>query len=132
MRVSDRRSWPAGLGGVDAEKVQELGLQVAGFGDGCRLVPRGRDKAQFGEGLQDEPSGGSAGPTIVDVKTDHFGVGGEVAAYFAFDEAEDEQGQADHGDQRGDPAVAAQEDRRDGQGTLIRTTGSAMSQTRVR
>ena len=47
-----------------------------------------------------------------------MGVGGEVAADFAFDEAEDEQGQADHGDQGGDPPVVVQEHRGDGEGSF--------------
>ena len=79
------------------------------------MAVEGGDEAELAEGLEDEPAGGFAGPAVVDVEAAYFGVGGEVAADFAFDEAEDQQGQADHGDQSGDPSVAAQEDRCDGE-----------------
>src|SRR5436190_21700226 len=107
MGLSGLRSWPAGLSGVDAEQFQELGLEVSGFGDGGCLSPGRGDEAEFAECLEDEPSGGFAGPAVVDVKADHLGGGGEVAPDCALGEAEDQQGEADDGDQGGDPTVVA-------------------------
>jgi hypothetical protein len=53
-----------------------------------------------------------------------FAEGVEGAADLAFDQAEDEQGQADHGDQGGDAAVVLQVDRGDGEGSFRRGVGA--------
>jgi hypothetical protein len=70
--------------------LQELGLEVSGFADGGWLVPGCGDEAEFVECLEDESSGGFSWAAVVDVEAAYLGVGGEVAADFAFDEAEDE------------------------------------------
>jgi hypothetical protein len=54
------------------------------------LVVVGGDEAEVVEGFEDESSGGFHGGAVVGVEADHVGVGGEVGADFAFDEAEDE------------------------------------------
>jgi len=80
------------LGRVDVEQSQELGLEVSGLGDGGCLSAGCGDQSEVAEGLEEESSGGLSGSAAVDVVADHLGVGGGVAADFAFDEAGDQQG----------------------------------------
>jgi hypothetical protein len=70
--------------------------------------------------LQDQPVGRDGGPAGVEAVDLVLADGVEGAADLAFDEAEDEQGEADHGDQGGDPAVVLEVDRGDGEGSFER------------
>jgi hypothetical protein len=79
------------------------------------LVSLGGDEAHVGEGVEDESCGGFDGAVVVGVEADDLGLGGEVGAGLALDEAEDEQGQADDADQGGDAPVVLQVERRDGE-----------------
>ena len=80
-------------------------LVAEGLGEGGRLAEVGEHQPEFAECLEDESSGGLSWAAVVDVEAAYLGVRGQVSADFAFDEAEDEQGQADHGDQGGDPTA---------------------------
>src|SRR5208282_5652492 len=75
-----------------------------------------RDQLQAGQGGQDEPSGRAGGLPVV--QPVDLGGRGEVAAGLPFDQAEDQQGEADHGDQGGDPPVVLQEHRGDREGSF--------------
>ena len=66
---------------------------------------------QAGQRLEDEPPGGLG--RLADVQLLEHAGGGDGAADLAFDQAEDEQRQADHGDQRLDAAVGLHKQRRD-------------------
>ncbi len=95
-------------------------MQPSGLRDFGWLAVVGRDESYVVQGLQDQPGGWPDGPVIEGVEAGYVSlvVLGEPEADFAFDEAEDEQGQADHGDQGGDPAVGLQEYRCDGKGSM--------------
>jgi hypothetical protein len=96
------------------------GAGGCGLGDDGRVLARAGDDLHGGEGAEDEPSGGDGGPAGVQA----FGLGlvlfGEALPDLAFYQAEDEQGEADHGDQGGDAAVVLAEQGGDGEGTLER------------
>src|SRR5271157_63703 len=110
---------PAGSADVDVEEVQQPGLDAGGFGDyGGVAVVRG-DQAQVGEGLENGPAGGSGGGAAVAGQAGHhLPVRGQRFADLPLGQAEDQQGQADHGDQGGDAAVGLQEQRGDRQGSF--------------
>jgi hypothetical protein len=114
--------WLSGFGGVDVEEGEELGLQPSGVRDFGWLLVVGGDEAEVVEGLQDEAAGGSGGTVVEAVEPDHVGVAllGEAGADFSFDEAEDEQGEADDGDEGGDPPVVLQEHGCDREGSFDR------------
>ncbi|MER6367087.1 hypothetical protein ABT255_01685 [Streptomyces mirabilis] len=65
---------------------------------------------QVGEVVEDHASGRPEGP-VVGVEVAHGLIAAQSLADLAFDEAEHQQGQADHGDQGGDAPVVVQEDR---------------------
>ena len=83
----------AGCGGVDFEEFEESGLEAGGFGDEGWCVCGGGDESEVGEGVEDEPTGGSCCGAAWE--PGHFLVGFEGVADVAFDEAEDQQGKAD-------------------------------------
>src|SRR5215212_11732300 len=93
-------SWvgSGGLGGIDVQQVQQSGLQRWGLGDDGWVVAAGGDEPQAGQGLEDEPPGGLG--RLADVEPVEGEVGGDSAPYLPFDQAEDQQRQADHRDQR--------------------------------
>src|SRR5271165_3611353 len=62
---------PAGSADVDAEEVEEPGLDADGFGDGGGVAVVGGDQAQVGEGLEDGPAGGSGGGGAVAGQAGH-------------------------------------------------------------
>src|SRR6266540_3962497 len=72
-------------------------------------------EVQVVEGGEDAATGGFGGAAFAE-QAGQLGVGAEGAAQVGFDEAEDEQGDADDGDQRGDAVVVVQEDRADLEG----------------
>ena len=78
----------AGGGGVDFEELEESGLEAGWFGDDGWGVCGGGDESEVGEGVEDEPSGGSCCGAAWE--PGHFLVGFESAADVAFDEAEDQ------------------------------------------
>lgn len=69
------------------------------------------------EVVEDHAAGGSD-LAVVGVEAGHGLFGTQGLADLAFDQAVDQQGQADHGDQGCDAAVVLQEQRRDGQRAL--------------
>src|SRR3982751_5851086 len=87
--------WSGELGGVDLQQLQQSGLQRWGLGDDRGVVAAGGNQPQPGQGLEDEPSGGLGG--LADVQALEGEVGGDGPADLAFDQAEDQQSQADHG-----------------------------------
>src|SRR5208282_5117673 len=96
-----------------------MGPDAGGFGDGGGVAVVGGDQAQVGEGLEDGSAGGpGGGGAVAGQAGHHFAVGGQSVADLPFGQAEDQQGQADHGDQGGDAAVGLQEQGRDRQGAF--------------
>ena len=86
-----------------------MSLDAGGFGD----------QAQVSEGLEDGSAGGSGwGAAVTGQAGHHLAVGAQGVADLPFYQAEDQQGQADHGDQSGDAAVGLQEQRGDREGPL--------------
>ena len=61
---------------------------------------------------------GRAGGAVAGQAGHHPAVRGQGLADLPFDQAEDQQGQADHGDQGGDAAVGLQEQRGDREGAF--------------
>ena len=102
-------SWvgSGGLGGIHVQQVQQSGLQWWGLGDDRWVVAAGGDEPQAGQGLEDEPPGGFG--RLADVQPLEEDGGGDSAPNLAFDQAEDEQRQADHGDQGLDAPVGLHE-----------------------
>ena len=97
------RGEPAGSADIDVEEVEEPGLDADGFGDGGGVAVVGGDQAQVGQRAEDGPAGGAGGGQAVAGQAGHhLGVRGQCLADLPFDQAEDQQGQADHGDQGGD------------------------------
>ncbi|MCT9105386.1 hypothetical protein [Streptomyces mirabilis] len=72
---------------------------------------------QVGEAVEDHASGRPEG-LVVGVEAAHGLIAAQSLADSAFDEAEHQQGQADHGDQGGDAPIVVQEDRRHGERAL--------------
>ena len=68
----------------------------------CAVAGAG-PQAECCEGCEDQAGGGLGGSPGVEAV--ELGGGGEVAAGFAFDEAVDEQGEADDADECGDAPV---------------------------
>ena len=94
-------------------------MDADGFGDGGGVAVVGGDQAQVGQGLEDGPAGGAGGGRAVAGQAGHhLGVRGQCLADLPLGQAEDQQGQADHGDQGGDAPVEFQEDRGDGEGAF--------------
>src|ERR1700748_51277 len=113
------RGGPAGSADVDAEEVEEPGLDAGGVGDGGRVAVVGGDQAQVGQCAEDGPAGGAGGGGAVAGQAGHhLAVRGQRLAGLPLDQAEDQQGQADHGDQGGDAPVELQEDGGDGEGAF--------------
>src|SRR5713101_7849990 len=110
---------PSGPADIDAEEVQQPGLDAGGFGDGGGVAVVGGDQAQAGERLEDGPAGGPGGGGAVAGQSGHrLAVGGQGFADLPSGQAEDQQGQADHGDQGGDAAVGLEEQGGDREGAL--------------
>ena len=88
---------PAGSADVDGEEVQQPGLDAGGFGNRGGVAVVGGDQAEVGEGLEDGAAGGPGGGCLVAGQAGHgAAMGGQGLADLTFDEAEDQQGQADH------------------------------------
>src|SRR5512132_1074099 len=85
-----------GLGGVHVEQFKMPGLQGRGLWEDGRVVAAGGDQPQAGQRLEDQPPGGLS--WLADVQPVQGAGRGDGAADLAFDQAEDEQGQADPGD----------------------------------
>ncbi|MFJ2806010.1 hypothetical protein [Kitasatospora sp. NPDC087271] len=68
--------------------------------------------------MEEDHAAGGADGSVVRIEAAHGLFRPESLAYLAFDQAEDQQGQADHGDQGGDAPVVLQEDRRVREGAL--------------
>ena len=110
---------PAGSADVDVEEVQQPGLDAGGFGDHGGVAVVGGDQPQVGEGLEDGPAGGSGGGGAVAGQAGyHLAVGAQGFADLPLGQAEDQQGQADHGDQGSDAAVGLQEQGGDREGAF--------------
>jgi hypothetical protein len=75
-----------------------------------------RDQPQASHGLEDQPPGGLG--RLAGVQPVEDDSGGDGAAELALDQAEDEQRQADHGDQRLDAPVGLRKQGRDRQRAL--------------
>src|SRR5713226_3462148 len=87
-----------------------MGLDAGGFGDQDGVAVVGGDQGQAGEDLEDGSAGGPGrGALVAGQAGHHFAVGAQGVADLPFYQAEDQQGQADHGDQSGDAAVGLQE-----------------------
>jgi hypothetical protein len=104
------------VGGVDVQQLKQAGLQRWGLWDDGRVVAAGGEQPQAGQRLEDQPPGGLG--WLADIQPIQGEVGGDGPADPTFDQAEDEQGQADHGDQRLDAPVGRQEHRRHRQRAL--------------
>ena len=91
------RAWSPVGGGRD-------GWRVGGGGGGDEVEP--------GQRVEDEPAGGSGGGAAGE--SGHRAFWQDRASGFAFDEAEDQQGEADHRQERVDAAVVLEEHGRDG------------------
>ena len=93
-----------------ARRSSSHALDAGGFGNRGGVAVVGGDQAEVGEGLEDGAAGGPGGGCLVAGQAGHgAAVGGQGLADLTFDEAEDQQGQADHGDQGGDAAAGLQE-----------------------
>lgn len=91
-------------------------MGVGRLGDDWRAWPISGHDFYGGECGEDESAGGDGGSSGVEA-IDLGGVLlGEGVSDLAFDEAQDEQGQADDGDQGGDPPVVLEVESSDGQG----------------
>src|SRR5271167_3011154 len=96
-----------------------MGLDADGFGDQGGVAVVGGDQAQAGEGLEDGSAGGPGrGEAVAGQAGHHLAVGAQGDADLPFYQAEDQQGQADHGDQGGDAAVGLQEQGSDREGAF--------------
>jgi hypothetical protein len=85
--------------------------------DPWRLVLGGGNQTESGESLEDQPAGGFG--RSADVEPVEHDRGCDGRAYLPFDQAEDEQCQAEHSDQGGDASVVLQKHRRHRQGLLM-------------
>lgn len=92
-------------------------LDAAGDLDGGRIGGVADSQGEFAEVVEDHAAGG-ADPALVRVEADHGLLGPQSASDLPFDQAEDEQGQADDLDESGDTPVVLHEDWRDRQGPL--------------
>src|SRR5438552_9255059 len=101
-------------GGIDFEESEESELDVVGAGNAGWSAPGGGDESDAGQGGEDVAGGGPGG-TAFGVEADHGALWGDGEADLAFDEAEDEQGQADDGDESGDAPVVLEVHGGDGQ-----------------
>jgi hypothetical protein len=79
-------------------------------------VAAGGDEPQAGQGLEDQPPGGLG--RLADVQPIEPDRRSDGPPDLPLNQAEDQQGQADHGDQGLDAPVGLQEHRRDRQRTL--------------
>lgn len=85
--------------------------------DGGRVGDVADPQGEFAEVVEDHAAGGTDA-AVVRVETGHGLFGAECASDLPFDEAEDQQGQADDLDQGGDAPVVLHEDRRDREGAF--------------
>jgi hypothetical protein len=85
------------LSGVDAEQIQEPELEGCGLGDDRWVLACPGDDLHGGEGSEDEPAGGDRGASGVQAFDLGLALFGEGVPDLAFDQAEDEQGEADDG-----------------------------------
>src|SRR5512142_1939389 len=102
---------------VGLQKIQQSLLDWCGLWDDGRLITGGWDEAYAGQGEEDQPAGGPGGRS--GVQAGNLGCRGDLGADAAFDEAEHQQCQADHGDQGFDAPVVLQEQWRDRQRSLV-------------
>ena len=93
-------------------------MQRRWAGDVGGLVAVGGHEAQPAQCAEDQCCGGAGGAACVE--TGDLPVGAGTEPGLAFDQAEDEQGQADHVDEGVDPLVGVQEHRRDRERALER------------
>lgn len=99
-------SGSAGGDRVDVEELEDSGLQAGWRGhDRWRVGGRG-DEAQPGERVEDESTGGSGGGAAGE--SGHRSFGRDRSSCFAFNEAEDQQCEADH---RQEPATIGTQQR---------------------
>src|SRR4029453_203744 len=110
--------WSGESGGVDVEQFEQTGRQWWWLRDDWWVVAGCGDEPQACQRLEDQPPGGLG--RLADVQPWEGEVGGDGVSDLPLDQAEDEQGQADHGDQGLDAPVGLQEHRRDRQRTLER------------
>src|ERR1700751_2115381 len=111
------RGGPAGSADVDSEEVEGPGVDAGGVWGGGRAA--GGGAGGVGEGRERGPGGGTGGGGAVAGQAGHhLAVRGQRLADLPLDQAEDQQGQADHGDQGGDAPVELQEDGGDGEGAF--------------
>lgn len=116
-------SGSAGGDRVDVEQFEDAGLEPGGGGhDGWR-VGGGGDEVEPGQRLEDEPAGGSGGGAAGE--SGHRAFRQDRASGCAFDEAEDQQGEADHRQERVDAAVVLEEHGRDGERAFERAAAAS-------
>src|SRR6266542_1613838 len=114
MVASDLSAW---AGGVDLEQLQDVCLQGWGLRNDRRVGAAGRGEPQPGQRGEDQPAGGLGG--AVSPQPIKLLGGGDRLADLTFDQAEDQQGQADDGDQGGDAPVVFEEHRRHRQRAFV-------------
>src|SRR2546422_11454368 len=78
---------------VDVEELEQSGLDTGWCRDDRWGVRAGGHEVKPGESVEDEPAGGSGGRPSREAG--HLELGGDGPADLAFDEAEDQQGEAD-------------------------------------
>ena len=98
--------WP---GRLDVEEFEDVALGVGEAVEADAVV--GVGEAEALEGGEDVAAGGDGGAAFGEQAGEWVAV--EAGAGLGFDEAEDEQGEADDADQRVDAVVVVQEDRAD-------------------
>ncbi|WP_211593464.1 hypothetical protein [Microbispora sp. H10836] len=101
--------------GIDVQEVEQAKLQNGRLGDDRRVLAVSGNDLHAGQSVEDELAGGdgrSSGVQALDCGPVLFG---QCLPDLAFDQTEDEQGQADDGDQGGDAPVVLQVEGRDGQ-----------------
>src|SRR5258708_40273409 len=86
-----------------------MGRDAGGLGDQGGVAVVGGDQAQVRGGREEGSAGGSGrGGEVAGQAGHHLAVGAQGVADLPFYQAEDQQGQADHGDQSGDAAGGVQ------------------------
>lgn len=106
----------AGGDGVDVEQFEDAGLEPDGCGDDGRGVGGGGDEAELAQGVEEVAAGGAGIAVATEVGDLEFW--GDGSSGFAFDEGEDQQGEADDRQERFDALVVLQEYGGDGEGAF--------------
>ncbi|MFG2887575.1 hypothetical protein ACGFYV_35745 [Streptomyces sp. NPDC048297] len=97
---------------MDTEKFEEVELDAAGDLHGRRVGDVADPQTELAEVVEDHPSG-RPHSAVVRVEPGHGLLRPQGPSDLAFDQAEDQQGQADHLDQCGSTPVVLDEDRGD-------------------